>query len=799
MRRKIRKILWIVFGSFWAFVVLLFLLIWFGIIGYMPPVEQLQNPIDKYASQLISADGVTLGSYARSGNNRIYSSYQDLSPDLVRALIAVEDIRFEDHSGIDARGLLRAIVKRGILRKKGGGGGSTITQQLAKQLYSPKADNVIERLLQKPIEWVIAIKLERYYTKEEIICMYLNQFDFLYNAVGIRSAAETYFSKKPSELNLQESAMLVGMCKNPAVYNPILHNDKDWALERRNVVLRQMAKAGFLTEAEADSVAALPLVTRFHKAQHNEGLAPYFREFIRLILTAKKPDKSNYNEWSIGQYVADSTAWENDPLYGWCEKTQKANGKSYDLYADGLKIYCTIDSRMQRYAEDAIREHLGGFLQPAFAQEKKGSKSAPYSSRVSAADREAMILRAMKQSDRWYQMKQEGASDKEILAAFDQKRKMQVWSWDGMIDKTMSPRDSILYYKGLLRSAFMAMNPSNGHVLAYVGGIDFRTFKYDMVNQGRRQVGSTIKPFLYSLLMSEGMSPCDMVLHNPVTLYDGSGRAWTPRSGGARRQGEMVTIRWGLQNSSNWVTAYLMGQTSPVTFVRLLKSYGITGHIDPVVSLAAGTPDVCLAEMVSAYTTFVSQGIRVSPLYVTRIEDQFGNTIESFTPRMTEVLNEETSLKMLDMLQAVVNGGTGGRLRSRYGLELPLGGKTGTTQNNSDSWFMGFSPEIVAGCWVGGEDRSIHFNSTSIGQGAAAALPIFAKFIKKVYSDRALGYSRDKKFNIPQGYNPCGSSSGGNEGEAGWWDGEGGDPDNEGAGNTTSQGGAREGTSPPSN
>ncbi len=777
MRRKICKILWIIFGSLWGLTALLFLLIWFGIIGYMPPVEQLQNPIDKYASQLISADGVPLGSYARSGNNRVYSSYRELSPDLVRALIAVEDVRFEDHSGIDARGLLRAIVKRGILRQKGGGGGSTITQQLAKQLYSPKADNVIERLLQKPIEWVIALKLERYYTKEEIICMYLNQFDFLYNAVGIRSAAETYFSKKPSELNLQESAMLIGMCKNPSIYNPILHNDKPWALERRNVVLNQMAKAGFLTEAEADSVGALPLQTKFHRTIQAEGDAPYFREFIRLILTAKKPDKSNYNEWSIGQYAADSIAWENDPLYGWCEKHHKSDGSTYDLYADGLKIYSTVDSRMQRYAEEAVREHVGGFLQPAFTKEKQGSKSAPYSSRVSAREREEMILRAMKQSDRWYQMKKEGASEREILDAFNEKRKMQVWSWGGMVDKTMSPRDSILYYKGLLRSSFMAMNPSNGHVLAYVGGIDFRTFKYDMVNQGRRQVGSTIKPFLYSLLMSEGMSPCDMVLHNPVTLYDGSGRAWTPRSGGARRQGEMVSIRWGLQNSSNWVTAYLMGKTSPVTFVRLLKSYGVTGQIDPVVSLAAGTPDISLAEMVSAYTTFVAQGIRVSPLYVTRIEDQFGNTIESFAPRMTEVLNEEASLKMLDMLQAVVNGGTGGRLRSRFGLDMPLGGKTGTTQNNSDSWFMGFTPEIVAGCWVGGEDRSIHFNSTSIGQGAAAAIPVFGKFIKKVYADRTLGYSKDKKFNIPEGFNACGRSGGESNAEEDWWDGEASDLD----------------------
>lgn len=755
IRRRICWILWGIFVSLWLVSGLLFALIWTGVIGYMPPIEQLQNPIEKYASQIISTDGLMFGSYARSGNNRVYASYDELSPALVHALIAVEDVRFEKHSGIDARGLLRAIIKRGLLRQKGGGGGSTITQQLSKQLYSPKADNILERLLQKPIEWVIALKLERYYTKEEIISMYLNQFDFLYNAVGIRSASEVYFSKRPNQLNIQEAAMLIGMCKNPAVYNPILHKDKTWARDRRNVVLYQMAKADFMTRAQADSIAALPLETHFRVATANEGLAPYFREFMRLILTAPKPKRSNYNQWNIQQYPADSAAWENDPLYGWCNKNHKSDGKAYDLYADGLKIYCTIDSRMQRYAEEAVREHMGGFLQPAFEHEKRGSKMAPFSTHITQKEREDIILRAMKQSDRWQKMKQDGASEKEILAAFNRKTPMQLWSWNGPVNREMTPRDSILYYKSFLRSSFMAMNPKNGYVLAYVGGIDFRTFKYDMVNQGRRQVGSTIKPFLYSQLMSEGMTPCDMVLHEPITLYDDLGRPWTPRSGGATRQGEMVSVRWGLQNSSNWVTAYLMGRTSPVAFVRLLHSYGITGNIAPVVSLAAGTPDISLAEMVSAYTTFVSKGIRVNPLYVTHIEDQYGNVLEQFSSRMVEVLDEESSYKMLDMMQAVVNGGTGGRLRFRHNLTMPLGGKTGTTQNNSDSWFVGFSPEIVAACWVGGEDRSIHFNSTALGQGASAALPIFGRFMGKVYADPLLGYSIKKGFDIPADFNPC--------------------------------------------
>ena len=727
-----------------------------GVIGYMPHIEQLQNPIDKYASQLISSDGVVVGSYARSGSNRLYTSYDELSPHLVNALIATEDVRFNKHSGIDMRSVGRAFVRTGLLRQRSGGGGSTISQQLAKQLYSPKAENIFERLLQKPIEWVIASRIERYYTKEEIISLYLNQFDFLYNAIGIRSAAQTYFGKTPDQLNIQEAATLVGMCKNPSLYNPVLHKTPEKSIERRNVVFRQMQKARMLTKQEVDSLCRLPMELDFKVLSHTDGLAPYYREHIRLLLTAKKPKRSDYNQWTIDQYPIDSAAWVNDPLYGWCNKNKKADGSNYDLYSDGLKIYATINSKTQQYAEEAINEHIGGFLQPIFEQEKRGSATAPYSSSVSLTDREEMIQRSMRQSDRWQQMKKEGASEAAILASFKVPHQMQLWSWKGPIDTLLSPRDSILYYKGLLRAGFMAMNPFNGHVLAYVGGIDFRTFKYDMVSMGRRQVGSTIKPFLYSLSMIEGITPCNMVLHEPITLYDANGRPWTPRSGGARRQGEMVSIRWGLQNSSNWVTAYLMSRTSPFTFARLLRSFGLTGYIDPVVSLAAGTPDVSLSEMVSGYSAFVAQGIRVEPLYVSRIEDQYGNVIASFAPRVTEVLPEDAALKMLDMMRAVVNGGTGGRLRFRYNLTMPLGGKTGTTQNNSDAWFIGFSPEIVAGCWVGGEDRSIHFNSTAMGQGASAALPVFALFMDKVYKDPTLGYSTEEGFKVPPGFNPCG-------------------------------------------
>lgn len=753
-KKKIIIVLWCLFGFGWLFIALLFILIEIGALGYMPPIENLQNPIDKYASQLISSDGELLGSYARTGSNRIFTTYENLSPKLVEALIATEDKRFYSHSGIDAKAIFRAVVKTGLLRQRSSGGGSTLTQQLAKQLYSPHADNVFERALQKPIEWVIALKLERNYTKEEIISLYFNQFDFLYNAIGIESAAKTYFNKRAIELSIEEAATLVGMCKNPSYYNPILH--KEHSLERRNVVLDLMEKADMLTEEEADSLKRLPLEVNFKQTTHNEGLAPYFREHLRMMLTAKKPKRSDYNEWTKEQYSLDSLAWETNPIYGWCNKNRKSDGSTYDLYADGLKIYTTINSRMQRYAEEAIAEHMGGYVQPLFDNEKKNSPTRPFSIKTTEKERADIIRRAIKQSDRFYYMKQNGASLDEIDKAFNTPIKMRVWSWKGLRDTIMTPRDSILYYKGFLRTSFVAMNPLNGYVLAYVGGIDFRTFKFDMVYQGRRQVGSTIKPFLYALSMTEGISPCDEIIHEPITLYDANGKAWTPRSGGAKRQGELVSIKWGLQNSSNWVTTYLMGRTTPYNFVRMLRSFGIKGEIDPVISLATGTPDVSLYEMVSAYTTFVSQGIRVDPLPISRIEDQYGNVLASFTPKMTEVLSADNALKMLDMMRAVIDGGTGGRLRFRYGLKMPLGGKTGTTQNNSDGWFIGYTPQIVAGCWVGGEDRSIHFNTTANGQGASLALPIFGLFIDKVYKDKKLGYSLQDSFNIPHGWSPCG-------------------------------------------
>lgn len=747
MKSRMIKWLWLGFLGTGVLIVGLFMAIYWGWIGYMPPIEQLQNPVNKFASQILSSDGEVIGSYATSGDNRIYTSYKEMSPHLIDALVATEDVRYHEHSGIDFRGLGRAIVKTGILQQRGAGGGSTITQQLAKLLYSKQAESKVARLFQKPIEWVIAVRLERYYTKEEILTMYLNQFDFLYNAVGIRSAAKTYFNKLPIDLNIQEAAMLVGMCKNPSYYNPILHKDTERPMERRNTVFEQMQKAEMLTEAEVDSLKRLPIKTRFTRTTHKEGVAPYMRDYLRQIMMAKKPERSDYASWQGEQYSVDSTSWEQDPLYGWCNKNRKADGSPYNIYTDGLKIYTSLNAKMQKYAEEAVREHLGGVLQPAFDREKASSKTAPFSASLTTAQREDIIKRAMRQSERWRASKEDGMSEEEIIRSFNKKIPMTLWSWKGEREVLMSPRDSILYVKGILRTGFMAMNPHNGHVLAYVGGINFGAFQYDMVSQGRRQVGSTIKPFLYSLSMIEGLSPCDIIPHTPPPY-----RGWSPRTHNSARGS--ASIQWGLQHSDNWITAQLMYRTSTKTFLNLLRSYGMAGYIEEMPAMCLGTPDGSVSEMVSAYSTFVNKGIRVSPLLVTHIEDQMGNIVATFSPRMTEVLPNEAADKMLYMLQNVVQGGTAGRLR-RYGMTVPFGGKTGTTQNNSDSWFMGFSPDIVAGCWVGGEDRSVRFRSMAFGQGAAAALPVFALFMKKVYGDPKLGYDANARFNLPANFSPC--------------------------------------------
>ena len=557
MIRKVVKILWIFIALISLVCVFIFFSIAKGWIGYMPPVEDLENPNYKFATEVFSEDGKVLGTYSYSKENRVFVGYNDLSPNIINALIATEDVRFAEHSGIDAYALTRAVVKRGILMQKNAGGGSTITQQLSKQLYSPSADNVMERLFQKPIEWVIAVKLERYYTKEEILTMYLNKFDFLNNAVGIKTAAFTYFGCEPKDLKIEEAATLVGMCKNPSLYNPVRYNERSRG--RRNVVLDQMRKAGYITEAERDSLQALPLKLKYNRVDHKEGLATYFREYLRGVLTAKKPDKANYRGWQMQKYYEDSLDWENNPLFGWCEKNTKKDGTKYNLYTDGLKIYTTLDSRMQQYAEDAVTEHLKE-LQGYFFKEKKGAKKAPYTFRLTQEQVDEILGRAMRLSDRYRIMKKAGATEAEIKKAFDTPEEMSVFSWEGEKDTIMTPMDSIRYYKFFLRAGFMSMDPRSGHVKAYVGGPNYHYFQYDMAMVGRRQVGSTIKPFLYTLAMENGFSPCDEVRHVEYTLIDENGKPWTPRNANKKLIGDMVTVKWGLANSDNWITAYLMSK-----------------------------------------------------------------------------------------------------------------------------------------------------------------------------------------------------------------------------------------------
>lgn len=752
MIRKVVKILWIFIALISLVCVFIFFSIAKGWIGYMPPVEDLENPNYKFATEVFSEDGKVLGTYSYSKENRVFVGYNDLSPNIINALIATEDVRFAEHSGIDAYALTRAVVKRGILMQKNAGGGSTITQQLSKQLYSPSADNVMERLFQKPIEWVIAVKLERYYTKEEILTMYLNKFDFLNNAVGIKTAAFTYFGCEPKDLKIEEAATLVGMCKNPSLYNPVRYNERSRG--RRNVVLDQMRKAGYITEAERDSLQALPLKLKYNRVDHKEGLATYFREYLRGVLTAKKPDKANYRGWQMQKYYEDSLDWENNPLFGWCEKNTKKDGTKYNLYTDGLKIYTTLDSRMQQYAEDAVTEHLKE-LQGYFFKEKKGAKKAPYTFRLTQEQVDEILGRAMRLSDRYRIMKKAGATEAEIKKAFDTPEEMSVLSWEGEKDTIMTPMDSIRYYKFFLRAGFMSMDPRSGHVKAYVGGPNYHYFQYDMAMVGRRQVGSTIKPFLYTLAMENGFSPCDEVRHVEYTLIDENGKPWTPRNANKKLIGDMVTVKWGLANSDNWITAYLMSKLNPYNLKRLIHTFGVRNRdIVPSVSLCLGPCEISVGEMVSAYTAFPNKGIRVAPLFVTRIEDNDGNVLVTFAPEMQEVISVSSAYKMLVMLRAVVNEGTGGRVR-RLGVKADMGGKTGTTNYNADGWFMGFTPSLVSGCWVGGEDRDIHFDTMLHGQGASMALPIWTKYMVKVLGDKSLGYDENETFQLPEGYDPC--------------------------------------------
>ena len=765
---KVVKWLWISFLGFGLAMAILLLLIYNGVIGYMPPIEELEDPHDKLASVVYASDGTTeLGRYFAGAGNRVYNDYDAISPYVIDALISTEDARFNSHSGIDFMALGRTLVKTLALGDKSSGGGSTITQQLAKQLYSQPSSNMLKRAMQKPIEWMIAIKLERFYTKNEIINMYLNRFDFLNNAVGIKTAANVYFGKEPDQLNAQEAAMLVGMLKNPSYYNPLRHPER--TLGRRNTVLDQMVKEGCLSKAEADSLKQLPLGLDYHKVDHREGGAPYLREEIRRLMTAKKPSRPNRADYgnelgyniAYGQYTTDSTQWEDTPLYGWILKNPKPDGTYYNLYTDGLQIYSTIDTHMQQYAEEAVWQHLGGTLQPAFDAEKRGSKNGPYSNNpdeISAAGAQRLIRNAIRQTERYRVMKLANHSDEEIDRAFHTPYQMDIFTYttkDGKIvpgskTVTMTPYDSLLHMKSILRTGLMSMDPTTGYVKAYVGGPDFMYFQYDMASRGKRQVGSTAKPFLYALAFEQEFDPCS-TFSNTQPNFGG----WMPRNAGKSRIGENVDLRWALTTSNNWISARLIHELRVPTFVGKLRMYGISGFVTPNYTLSLGSFDASVAEMVSGYSTFANKGVRVDPVYVTRIEDNQGNVIYSPTAHRTEALNENASYKITSVLFDVVDKGTGRGLRGSYGINAEMGGKTGTTNFNSDAWFMGFTPDLVTGIWVGGEERYIHFNSMAFGQGAKAALPIYGLYMKKVYADKSLPYSQDARFTFPANFTPC--------------------------------------------
>ncbi len=751
-RKKITKWFWILITLPVLFLIFMIMLVW--MFADIPSFKELENPDSKLATQVLADDGEILATFHIE--NRTFVNYEDLSPNIVHAAVATEDARFYRHSGIDFKGLARVLIKTLLLRDSSQGGGSTITQQLAKTLYPRKEMGRkipgiyhMRMVWTKLKEWITAVKLERDYTKDEIMTMYLNSIFFGSSAYGVRSAAETFFGKLPSELTVEESAMLIGMVNKPTRYNPAINPDK--ALVRRNFVIGQMEKAGYITKASRDSIRMIPITLNYEIQDHNAGRAPYFRDMIRRVMTAKKPRRSDYKVRE--DYVADSLAWADDQLYGWLEKTHKADGSKYDLDKDGLRIYTTINYKMQKYAEEAVSEHIKA-LQSDFMKDLKRKTNAPFSNDIDEATRNRLMNQARRWSDRWRVMKKSGNSDSQILKTFSVPTRMRVFAYNskGYVDTTMTPDDSIRYYKSMLRTAFVAMEPGTGHVKAYVGGPNYRYFKYDNVRQGKRQVGSTIKPFLYTLAMQEGMTPCDKVVDLPQTFEIPGGATWTPRSTDSEKWiGKTVTLKWGLTNSSNNISAYLMKQFGPEAMADMMRRMGVQSHIDEVPALCVGPADISLWEMVAAYNTFPSKGVYVSPLYVTRIEDSQGNVISEFTGRKREAIGENTAFLMVNLMEGVVQGGTASRLRYRYNLMGEIAGKTGTTNDNSDGWFIGYTPTLVAGVWTGAEDRQVHFQSGSLGQGANMSLPTWGIFMKKVLADGTLGVTANDRFIAPAG------------------------------------------------
>lgn len=759
-QKRYLKKFWIIFLSP---VILFFLIIflvsmgWIG--GDMPSFEMLDNPTKNLASEVYSDDGKVLGTFYLD-ENRNNLEYKDLSPYLVQALLAREDHRFAKHSGIDGMGLLRVMGKTIMLGNKNQGGGSTITQQLAKNLFARDTSEYKFKFMKKTVlalsklrEWVIAVKLERNYSKEEIISMYLNTVSFSSSAYGIKVASREFFNKSADSLKIEEAAMLVAMLKANTKFSPVRNPER--AILRRNDVLEKMHEHNYISEKQLDSLVKIPIELDYHPQGHDAGIATYMREYLRKTMSKSKPKRNDYGTYK--NYVNDSLRWTDDPLYGWCNKNLKPDGSKYNLYKDGLKIRTTLNSRMQEYAEQSLREHLKNTVQPAFFKKKKGSKRAPYAKNFTDDDVKKSLTNAMKQSDRYRRLRNAGYSEKEILANFKTPTEMRLFSWKGDVDTTLTPWDSLRYYKFYLRSSFMAVDPHTGFIKAYVGGPDYRYFQYDGAMDQKRQVGSTIKPFLYTLAMQEGYSPCDKVPNSPVTFKtpteDNPDSIWTPKNSGPTNYDEkMVTLQWGLAFSVNYISAYLISKFKPQPLAEIIKKAGVKSDVPAVPALCLGVSELSLYELVGAYTIFPNKGVYTQPILVSRIEDKNGNLLTAVQPQKVEVISEHTAYLMLQMLKGVVRNGTASRLVSTYKINNEVGGKTGTTQNQSDGWFMGITPDLIGGVWVGGDEPSIHFDDLGEGGGSAMALPIFGLFIQKVYADKKLNITQ-APFERPAGFN----------------------------------------------
>lgn len=744
--KKYIKTIWYFNFAFIGFIIILFAAISLGLFGFMPGFDELENPRSNLATEIYSADQELLGKYYIENRSNIH--YEDLSPNLVHALVATEDIRFYNHSGIDARSIFRVIMKTIIGGDESSGGGSTITQQLAKNLFPREQNPGIFKLFSiKLREWVTAVKLEYNYTKEEIIAMYLNTVDFGSQSFGIKSAARTFFNKTPDSLNIQESALLIGMLKAPTRYSPVRNPEN--AKGRREVVLNQMEKYKYITAEQKEKASNSPIDMSHYRIQdHTAGIATYFREYLRTLLTAEKPVENDYED--PFQYNLDIEEWNSNPVYGWCNKNHKADGSPYNLYTDGLRIYTTINSRMQKYAEEAVTEHLSKELQPDFYKHWKGVKKAPYDWRLSEAQIENLTIQGIKRSHRYRSLVKLQIDSTEIATIFHTPTEMKIFSWKGEIDTIMTPYDSVKYHKWFLLAGLMSMEPQTGYVRAYVGGINYKFFQYDHVKIAKRQVGSTFKPFVYTVAMQEGeFSPCSRVPNVPVTFDLPNGKTWEPKNSGEYKEGEMVTLKEALANSINWISAFLIKRYSPGPVIKIARKMGIKSDIPEVYAICLGVPDISLYEMVGAFGAFANKGVYTEPIFVVRIEDKHGNILDKFTPRRQEAISEETAYIMISLMQGVVESGTGARLHGKYGLTNQIAGKTGTTDNNSDGWFMGVVPNLVTGVWVGCEDRSVHFRSTALGQGANMSLPIWALYMQKVYADKKLKIEKTDRFSIP--------------------------------------------------